>query len=728
MRHAIADMDTWWKPGTGPVGLGGYSDVSVMKRCGDHLLICGTFESIGETPVKSFALFNGTRWSGLPDAPAQVFDACPHPLGGWLLVGPFDHIGHVAVHGAARWDGATWRDEGIGPDFSGDQAWMLPHHLILHGGFESEKDGAHLISDDFFIWNGSGWSAWPVKLTGGSPARSLLLELGDRSLVLAGSFSGLNDHPFKNIAIYRDGAWHALGDGLPWYYALGVVEDGDGGLLAWGQPKERGPSALHWDGSSWLPPAWLPEGWRIVAAIKPQGKGHGPDHGSTDSAPLIVAIAKLSPDENRPIRLLTVSGATARVLADHVTAESLALTESPDGRILLAGRMLSIPGAPLCGMAWWNGAALTEASPTLGSDGVVTSMAATRDGGMILGGRFTRCAGIPASRIVRWSPHGSQDLGGGVITIPPKDRDPEWQDDTEITAVVEAPDGTIIVSGVFNRAGAIAAAGVAQWNGSTWKSLGSQAAGARSLAIVPIRTPAGTSGKSLAEAYQVVAAGRFSEGDTIHHLLLWDGDAWRPLGPDPDDDVCAMAVDGDGSLIMVGFFSTIGDRPFPHVARWDGTQWQPLGRGLNGLASAITPHPEGGWVVCGQFTQAGGRPAKHVARWDGTQWQPMGDGIPGSAIRLTTWKSTIIASDMLPMYDDAKASDTVASGNAIALWLDGRWQPLGTGVQGAYCLAMDRDGVLHVGGSFGSAGGRAAGDWARFDLAGFLSARIAPQK
>ena len=195
MRQAMEAMDKWWKPGTGPVGVGGYGNVSVLKRCGNHLLVCGSFESIGETSAKALALFNGTQWSSVPGTPSQVFDACPHPLGGWLIVGPFHQVGGIAAHGAARWDGATWHDESIGPTFSGDQAWSLPSNVILYGGFLSEKEGVHLVSSDFRRWNGSAWIPWPVQLTGGNPARRLLIERRDRSLVLAGSFSALNGQP-----------------------------------------------------------------------------------------------------------------------------------------------------------------------------------------------------------------------------------------------------------------------------------------------------------------------------------------------------------------------------------------------------------------------------------------------------------------------------------------------------------------------------------------------------
>jgi hypothetical protein len=700
--------DAWWKLGTGPVGLGGFADVSALRRYGDRLVICGTFDGIGPTVATAIAFFDGTRWAGLPGSPRQVFDACPHPAGGWLIVGPFHDVGGVAAHGAARWDGSAWKDEGFESTFSGDQAWSLPTQTILHGGCISTKNGISTITSGFFRWAAGAWTPWPVELAGGNPARCHFIERRDGSLVLAGSFTSINGVASKNIAVFSGDAWRPIGGGLPWYYALGLIEDADSGLVTWGQSESTGPSALRWDGTVWARPAWLPEGWRIIAGStirSDEPSAAGAVQRNPPVAAAIFAICQQSDAESFPVRLLRVAAGGVITRLDGLTAGEVWLTSSPNGRVLVAGRGVGIPGAPNCGAAWWDSTGLHEALPTLGSDGPVECVVVSHDGSLLIGGRFSRCAGVATGCLVRTTPDTAMGIvdgfGSGLSRKPPKNSDEDGVDPAEVTALAEAPDGSVVVSGVFDVAGAVPARWAARWTGALWTPMGDLGGAARTLVAL--------------DAVRVVAGGTFNLGGVKRHLLCWDGHTWSPLGGDPDDDVCDIKVDADGSLIIVGFFRHIGDEPFAHIARWDGVRWRTLGSGLNDLASALTRHPAGGWVACGRFTRAGERPARHVAHWDGTTWTPMGDGVKGCPVTLTTWEDCVIAGDMVPLSDN--------SDSAIAIWREGRWQALGRAVPWVSALCVDRSGILHVGGNFGSAGGTAAGNWARFDLQGFLKRR-----
>jgi hypothetical protein len=75
--------------------------------------------------------------------------------------------------------------------------------------------------------------------------------------------------------------------------------------------------------------------------------------------------------------------------------------------------------------------------------------------------------------------------------------------------------------------------------------------------------------------------------------------------------VHAVAVLGNGDVVVGGEFTTAGGVLCNRIARWNGSAWSALGTGLNGAVHAVAVLGNGDVVVGGEFTAAGGAARVH---------------------------------------------------------------------------------------------------------------------
>src|SRR5215471_11000927 len=94
-----------------------------------------------------------------------------------------------------------------------------------------------------------------------------------------------------------------------------------------------------------------------------------------------------------------------------------------------------------------------------------------------------------------------------------------------------------------------------------------------------------------------------------------------------NDNVFALTVLPDGSIVVGGRFYIAGDVFANAIARWDGSAWSLLGSGVNDEIYALLTMPNGDVIAGGQFSSAGGVTASNIARWNGTGWLAMGAGL-----------------------------------------------------------------------------------------------------
>ncbi|QXD16476.1 T9SS type A sorting domain-containing protein [Rhodocaloribacter litoris] len=214
------------------------------------------------------------------------------------------------------------------------------------------------------------------------------------------------------------------------------------------------------------------------------------------------------------------------------------------------------------------------------------------------------------------------------------------------------------------------------------------------------------------------AGGRFTRSGAteVHHVAVWDGAQWQPLGGGVDGPVNALLVAGD-DLYVGGYFDTATDAngtvPVQNLARWDGTQWHEVGGGVEGKVNSLTLGDDGILYAGGSFEEQGGLLTRHGVRaWDGVQWTPLGNDFGGPVWTVAWHGGTLYAGgNFIESLGDP--------GNGIVRWDGQRWQGMGAGTQGpnvdVEAIAFSDRGDLYATGWFAGAGESSAPLVARWD-------------
>jgi hypothetical protein len=206
-------------------------------------------------------------------------------------------------------------------------------------------------------------------------------------------------------------------------------------------------------------------------------------------------------------------------------------------------------------IAHWNGSVWSALGSNGAGDGALNDAAEgalTLSGSVLyVGGAFTNAAGIAtADHLARWdgsswSGLGSNGAGDGALN--------------ESVNQIVVSGNTLYIGGIFtNAAGNGRADYVAQWNGSTWKALGSNGHGDGALndGIAALALWGGN----------VYVGGYFNNcGTGADWLARWNGTSWADVG---FNDFCggqqhvvlALTVMGD-HLYAGGSFDAAGDTP-----------------------------------------------------------------------------------------------------------------------------------------------------------------------
>lgn len=281
-------------------------------------------------------------------------------------------------------------------------------------------------------------------------------------------------------------------------------------------------------------------------------------------------------------------------------------------------------------------------------------------------------------------------------------------------------------------------AGLARWDGGAWNPVGPPAlllqnglpGAIQAMTVFP-----DTTGPVL------VVAGLFNSigGVAANGIARWNGTSWAPFGGGlvgvggSGGDVSNVAVYDSGNgpeLYAAGAFTA---PPNIHCARWDGTNWVPLGSGIglitspvNGavlsFVSALRVYDDGSGsklYVGGRFDVAGGVTSHSLARWTGSAWE----ATPGFAtgwlvFDLEPWNGALRIGAHTGLYQwDGVQVQSVAALSPI------------TTSSGVFALSRHvENGTwrLDVAGKFTSIGGVAADRVASFDGANWTSLGFGP--
>ncbi len=289
----------------------------------------------------------------------------------------------------------------------------------------------------------------------------------------------------------------------------------------------------------------------------------------------------------------------------------LALAAQPSGRIVAGGVFTSVNGAARSRLARLRIDGTLDDSFLAGAsaDGPVQAIAAQADGGLLLGGAFTRINGEYRGGVARLNADGSLDpsfnpglgaSGGSVL------------------AMAALADGRILIAGSFLAFQGNSRPYVARLNpdGSFDPGFGA--------GLGPDQTV--WSLAPLADG-RVVVGGEFTTvgGQPRNRLarLNPDGslDATFDPGTGADGTVFAVGATRDGRVLAGGAFTNLNGTAINRLARLnpDGSvdpQFD-IGSGANGTVRTLVVQPDTAVVIGGDFTQVRGLPRNRIARLHG---------------------------------------------------------------------------------------------------------------
>lgn len=383
-------------------------------------------------------------------------------------------------------------------------------------------------------------------------------------------------------------------------------------------------------------------------------------------------------------RIATWNGRSWRAFPSAVDDDIRAMTEYR-GWLIAGGDLQRAGEASVRHIARWDGARwqplVDDSTGVDGVNGEVHSLTVFRDE-LIVSGDFWEAGGIPSRGVARWNGSSWKPLGTGVNTS-----------NTEAVCVYE---DQLIVGGYFTSAGDMPMNGIASWDGTSWHALGSGVGG---ITVPLVRSLAVFRG-------DLIAGGIFTTaGDNpANAIARWDGQTWHPLGSGirflpwdpPLAEVRTLAV-YDDRLYAGGLFFVAGETRANDIASWDGSTWEALDPGLGVTGIIYNLAVSGSDLVAGGgFIHAGSRPANRIARLVEDHWEPLGAGTDDDVRAVMPYDGTIIAGG-----EFLQAGGTAAS--HVASWDGAQWRPMGLGLDGVvYSLCTYRDTVIAAGGFTGS--------------------------
>ncbi|HEX2974710.1 MAG TPA: T9SS type A sorting domain-containing protein, partial [Bacteroidales bacterium] len=242
---------------------------------------------------------------------------------------------------------------------------------------------------------------------------------------------------------------------------------------------------------------------------------------------------------------------------------------------------------------------------------------------------------------------------------------------------------TLYAGGDFTVAGGIVARGIAMWNGSEWKPLGT---GTDELNGINGQVYA-----LLAQDNNLYVGGHFSMagGEAAFHIARWDGTKWWPMGigvgGTSGAEVHAIAKN-ENYVYVAGYFGMVGDvenyqLPANSIARFNLTtdRWETLGRGIEvtqgvpGRVYDMDWHGDTLFVV-GEFYNADDMFSENVAALVNDKWvipdPGHSYGIHGKVMKVKSIGNELYIGGLLKMTIDEES-------HGIMRWRNGYWEDVG---------------------------------------------------
>ena len=333
------------------------------------------------------------------------------------------------------------------------------------------------------------------------------------------------------------------------------------------------------------------------------------------------------------------------------------LAENTNGDIIVGGRFTEAGGTPVSNIAVYD-SLNTWKTLGSGSNGTIFSIAVSQNGLVYAAGDFSEIGGINANNIAyydgqQWNPM-ALGTNGPISKI-----------------AFDNLGTTLYVGGVFSTAGSETVNNIAKWENGIWQGLTNVQTGST-----------GTNNEIRALAFDdqnnLYVGGNFdmAGGVAANRIAQWNGSTWQSLGTGTSGFVQAIDFH-DGYLYAGGNFVNAGNTTVNRIARFDLEDglWEPLGNGLSGNVNALVVENDYVYVT-GTFETASNinntnEIMNNVARWSSLEgWEAMGSGkqvginTRGNALLFTEANNEII------LGGNFNISGNLSTTNNISKWTE----------------------------------------------------------
>lgn len=591
---AAWDGEQWLELGSGTNG-----EIDAITTFNGDLILGGLFSSTGDFPANNIARWNGSTWQPLDAGVNGRVSALTVYNGELVAAGAFTSAGQAVANRIARWNGSSWQTLGTGTNNTVYSLAVYNGELIAGGAFTT---AGGISATRIARWNGTTWATLGSGISGctGSLCTPTVnaLTVFNNQLVAGGNFTTAGAMSVNHVAGWNGTSWVRLGLGMD--LPLKALGRYAGVLIAGGGPPSPGgpPAIAEWDGVNWTSlSSWT--------------------DGTVFTSPFIYALGSFDGE--------LVAGGSFTVLGgvgnNNVSRWNGTLWhgfgggfggDSPivrtnfvnyQGELIAAGSFIGASGVGVQSVAAWD--RISWHRLDVGFPGYAYTQTVYGNE-LVVGGSISFYA-IASWNGSQWRPW--YDVANTPPSAP------------TITSML-VYDSQLVIGGFFDSAGNSPANSIASWDGISWDSM--QGGVGQNPPYVPyVFSLASYRGTLIAGGWFTLAG-----GSPANYIAQWDGMTWKPLGTGTDQRVLAMTA-YHGDLIAGGDFMSAGGVPAGRVARWDGSNWSCLGQvGMDGRVLTLTVYDDE-LIAGGYFTSADGQATDHIARWDGSTWRPFSGLIAG---------------------------------------------------------------------------------------------------